>query len=74
MTDNEKSPAVRKQPSKLPLFNVVLLNDDDHSHEYVVEMLHSIFGYPVEMGFHLEPHQVDSLVAYMIRWRAEGAS
>ena len=29
-------------------------------------------NYPVEMGFHLEPHQVDSLVAYMIRWRAEG--
>ena len=30
-------------------------------------------NYPVEMGFHLEPHQVDSLVAYMMRWRAEGA-
>ena len=30
-------------------------------------------NYPVEMGFRLEPHQVDSLVAYMVRWRAEGA-
>jgi mono/diheme cytochrome c family protein len=30
-------------------------------------------NYPVEMGFHLEPRQVDSLVAYMMRWRAEGA-
>jgi hypothetical protein len=30
-------------------------------------------NYPVEMGFHLEPHQVDSLVAYMIRWRTEAA-
>lgn len=24
-------------------------------------------NYPVEMGFYLEPHKVDSLVAYMIR-------
>ena len=30
-------------------------------------------NYPVEMGFHLEPHQVDSLVAYMMRWRADGS-
>jgi mono/diheme cytochrome c family protein len=28
-------------------------------------------NYPVEMGFHLEPHQVDSLVAYMIRSRSD---
>jgi hypothetical protein len=27
-------------------------------------------NYPVEMGFRLEPHQIDSLVAYMIRRRA----
>ena len=30
-------------------------------------------NYPLEMGFRLEPHQVDSLVAYMIRWRTEAA-
>ena len=29
-------------------------------------------NYPVEMGFRLEPHQVDSLVAYMVRWKVEG--
>jgi mono/diheme cytochrome c family protein len=27
-------------------------------------------NYPVEMGFHLEPHQVDSLALYIMRWRA----
>jgi ATP-dependent Clp protease adaptor protein ClpS len=53
MTDKQNSPVVRKQPSKLPLFNVVLINDDDHTHEYVVEMLQSIFAYPVEMGFQM---------------------
>jgi ATP-dependent Clp protease adaptor protein ClpS len=25
--------------------HVVLLDDDDHSYEYVIEMLHAIFGY-----------------------------
>ncbi len=53
MTDKQNSPSVRKQPTKLPLFNVVLINDDDHTHEYVVEMLQSIFAYPVEMGFQM---------------------
>jgi cytochrome c len=27
-------------------------------------------NYPVEMGFRLEPHQVDALVAYMVRLRS----
>lgn len=26
-------------------------------------------NYPTEMGFYLEPHQIDALVAYMIRLR-----
>lgn len=29
-------------------------------------------NYPIEMGFRLEPHQVDSLVECMVRWRNEG--
>jgi ATP-dependent Clp protease adaptor protein ClpS len=37
----------------------VLLNDDDHTYEYVIEMLTSIFGYPVERGFELAK-EVDS--------------
>lgn len=36
---------------QLPMWNVILLNDDDHTFEYVVEMLHRLFGHPVEMGF-----------------------
>ena len=28
-------------------------------------------NYPTEMGFHLEPHQIDALVAYMIRLRSD---
>lgn len=31
------------QDAIVPLFNVVLLNDDDHSYDYVVEMLQKLF-------------------------------
>jgi ATP-dependent Clp protease adaptor protein ClpS len=30
---------------------VVLLNDDDHTYEYVIEMLQQLFGHPPELGF-----------------------
>jgi ATP-dependent Clp protease adaptor protein ClpS len=49
-----KPKASKKQkPKMLPPYNVVLLNDDDHSYEYVIEMLKSIFGYEEEKGFQL---------------------
>jgi ATP-dependent Clp protease adaptor protein ClpS len=32
-------------------YNVVLLDDDDHSYEYVILMLKKVFGHPVEKGF-----------------------
>jgi ATP-dependent Clp protease adaptor protein ClpS len=38
---------------ELPPFNVVLLNDDDHSYEYVIEMLKALFGHKEEEGFRL---------------------
>ncbi len=34
-----------------PLFNVVLLDDDDHTYDYVVEMLCKIFLVPAEVAF-----------------------
>lgn len=40
-------------------WNVVLLNDDDHTYEYVIEMLGRIFGHPVEKAF-LMAKEVDS--------------
>ena len=35
----------------MPPYNVVLLDDDDHSFEYVILMLKKIFGHPVEKGY-----------------------
>ena len=34
-----------------PLFHVVLLNDDEHTYDYVVEMLSKIFCLPAEVAF-----------------------
>jgi len=50
------SPATLTRPVKAPvptkpwLWNVVLLDDDDHSYEYVIDLLKQIFGHQVEEG------------------------
>ena len=53
--DKTKSP-----PRRLPPYHVVLLNDNDHTYDYVIEMLSSIFGYKPSKGFvmahQLNPH------------------
>jgi ATP-dependent Clp protease adaptor protein ClpS len=36
-----------------PPYNVILLNDDDHTVEYVVHMMQSLFGHPVEKGLQI---------------------
>src|SRR5689334_25213031 len=45
------APDRRNKPGKLPPYNVVLLNDDDHTYEYVIEMLGAVFGYDVPKAF-----------------------
>ena len=36
-----------------PVHNLILLDDDQHTYEYVIEMLGSIFGYGREKAFTL---------------------
>lgn len=48
----------KEKVKELPPYHVVLLNDDDHSYEYVIEMLKALFGHPAEMGYKLA-QQVD---------------
>jgi len=43
----------KRKTEGLPPYNVVLLDDDDHSYEYVIFMLKTIFGHPPEKGYEL---------------------
>jgi ATP-dependent Clp protease adaptor protein ClpS len=42
-----------------PPYHVILWNDEDHTYEYVINMLTGLFGYPPEKGF-LMAHEVDT--------------
>jgi ATP-dependent Clp protease adaptor protein ClpS len=53
---SKKQPAKPKRkparkPKKLPPWNVVLLDDNDHTYEYVIEMLQNLFTFPKEEAF-----------------------
>jgi ATP-dependent Clp protease adaptor protein ClpS len=52
-TVRRKKTERKSRPKKQPPYNVILLDDDDHTYAYVVEMLQKLFGYPVERGFQL---------------------
>src|SRR5262245_13785038 len=41
----------QEKVKRQPPYNVVLLNDDDHSFDYVVAMLQQLFGHPREKGW-----------------------
>lgn len=43
-----------------PLWNVVLVNDDDHTYEYVIEMLGKVFGHSKDKAL-LMALEVDTL-------------
>lgn len=53
-TTIERPEAAQRRASKpAPLWNVVLLDDDDHTYTYVVEMLQRLFGHGVEQAYRL---------------------
>ena len=45
-TDPKKTP-----PRNAPRYHVILWNDDDHTYEYVIDMMQKLFGHPREKGF-----------------------
>ena len=67
-------PRPQSKPRRLPPFNVVLLDDDDHTYSYVIDMLRAVFGYGDGQAFQMA-QQVDqtgrSIVCTTHRERAE---
>lgn len=49
----------RKKPKRQPRYNVILWNDDDHTYAYVMVMLQTLFGHPLEKGYEIAK-QVDT--------------
>jgi len=49
----ETRPEEEVVTKRQPPYNVVLLNDDDHTYRYVIEMLQALFGHPPEKGFQM---------------------
>jgi ATP-dependent Clp protease adaptor protein ClpS len=47
------APKEDTRPKNIPPFHVVLLDDDDHTYEYVIQMLRRLFGYTEEEGYQL---------------------
>lgn len=42
-----------RKPKRQPQYHVILLDDDDHSYEYVVEMLSRLFCHPVPRAYQM---------------------
>jgi ATP-dependent Clp protease adaptor protein ClpS len=43
----------KKKPQRQPRYNVILWDDEDHTHEYVVAMMQKLFGHPVPKGIQI---------------------
>jgi ATP-dependent Clp protease adaptor protein ClpS len=50
-TTTHRSTDTSEEDQLTPLFHVVLLNDEDHTYDYVVEMLATIFCVSAEAAF-----------------------
>jgi ATP-dependent Clp protease adaptor protein ClpS len=49
--DVENIPDSKNNTFVSPMYNVVLIDDNDHTYEYVIEMLMKIFGHDRERAF-----------------------
>jgi ATP-dependent Clp protease adaptor protein ClpS len=53
VTPEVDEPKKDKKPRRQPRYNVILWNDDDHTYEYVIELLQKLFGHPIEKGMQM---------------------
>lgn len=52
-TKTQVLPSTAEDTALAPRHNLILLDDDDHTYEYVIEMLGAIFGHSVEKAYQL---------------------
>jgi ATP-dependent Clp protease adaptor protein ClpS len=56
--EKPKQATRRKPPKRQPRYHVILWNDDDHSYEYVIDMMAELFAHPETEGKRIA-HEVD---------------
>ncbi|MEQ8785434.1 MAG: ATP-dependent Clp protease adaptor ClpS [Pirellulaceae bacterium] len=49
----------KAKPRRQPRYNVILWDDDDHTYDYVIHMMMSLFGHPLEQAYEIAV-QVDT--------------
>ena len=52
-TQTRSEPSTTQKPRRLPPYHVILLDDDDHTYEYVIDMLRKLFGHTKEEAYQL---------------------
>ena len=56
---NDKKDRKDRRPKKQPRYHVILWDDDDHSYDYVIQMMQQLFGHTYQQGYELAS-QVDN--------------
>ena len=49
----QATPDLDRRPNQQPRYHVILLNDNDHTYDYVIGMLRKLFGCSPERAFQL---------------------
>jgi ATP-dependent Clp protease adaptor protein ClpS len=49
----------QNKPKREPNYHVIIWNDEEHSYEYVIELLMTLFSHPFEKAYQIT-HEVDS--------------
>ena len=65
-TSKELKEKEEQKTKRQPPYNVILLNDDDHSFDYVIGMLQKLFGHPREKGLQMawEVHTTGRVIVF----------
>ena len=48
-----KRPRTKDRPKRQPRYHVILVDDDDHTYDYVIRMLGDLFHHPREKAFQM---------------------
>jgi ATP-dependent Clp protease adaptor protein ClpS len=49
----KKSNQAKEQKRLIPLYHVILLDDDEHTYDYVIEMLMKLFGHTLSTSYRM---------------------